>query len=65
MNTRIQTQKKVKADVGYETSKFTYGVGLTVAALIGLWGAACMISGLAQVGLVDLIKGFLTAVTGV
>lgn len=65
MNTRIETRKDVRADVGYETSKFAFGVGLTTAALIGLWGAACMIGGLANTGLIGLVKGFFTAVTGV
>jgi len=65
MKARIETRNDVRPDVGYETSKFVYGVGLTAAALIGLWGAACMIGGLANVGPVGLIKGFISAVTGV
>ena len=64
MNARIETRKRVKADVGYETAKFTYGVGLTAAALIGLWGAACLIGGLSDAGLVGLVKGYISAITG-
>ncbi len=65
MNARIETRKRVKADVGYETAKFTYGVGLTAAALIGLWGAACLIGGLSDAGLVGLVKGYISALTGI
>jgi len=64
MNARIETRKKVQTDVGYETGKFAYGVGLTAAALIGLWGAACLIGGLSDAGLVGLVKGYISAITG-
>ena len=65
MKARIETKKDIRTDVGYETSKFVYGVGLTAAALIGLWGAACLIGGLADTGIVGLVKGFVIAVTGI
>ena len=65
MNAKIETRKDARVDVGYEASKFVYGVGLTAAALIGIWGAACMIGGLANVGIVGLVKGLVVAVTGV
>ena len=64
MNTRIETRKDVRTDVGYETSRFVNTVGLIAAALVGLWGAACLIGGLADAGLVGLVKGFVSAVTG-
>lgn len=65
MKARIETKKDIRTDVGYETSKFVYGVGLTAAALIGLWGAACLIGGLADTGIGGLVNGFVIAVTGI
>ena len=59
-NTRIET----KTDVGYETSRFGLGVGMAMAALIGLWGVACLIGGLASNGVGGMLKGYLTALTG-
>jgi len=34
------------------------------AALIGIWGFACLIGGLATSGFGGLLRGFRTAVTG-
>jgi len=65
MNARIGTVQDVTVDVGYETAKTAYGVGATAAALVGLWGAACLIGGLADAGLVGLVKGLVTALTGI
>ena len=64
MTTHTQTAKKTQVDAGYETSKFALGVGLCMAALVGLWGFASLISGLAGNGPVNLVKSYLTALTG-
>lgn len=64
MNAKIETRTDVRENVGYETAKFSYAVGLAAAVLIGLWGFSCMIGGLVNVGAVGLIKGFFSAVTG-
>jgi hypothetical protein len=37
---------------------------MTAAALIGLWGAACLIGGLTTNGVGGMLKGLLTAITG-
>lgn len=62
MRTNTLTNKETKIDTGYETSKFVMATGFTMAALIGIWACACMISGLVNGG---LVKGFITAMTGV
>ncbi|MBU0665242.1 MAG: hypothetical protein KJ990_11950 [Proteobacteria bacterium] len=61
MRTNTLTSKETKIDTGYETSKFALATGITMAALVGIWGCACMISGLVSGG---LVKGFITAITG-
>ncbi|MEN8141638.1 MAG: hypothetical protein ABFR97_10490 [Thermodesulfobacteriota bacterium] len=42
------------------------GLGVTVASagLIGLWGAACFLSALAQNGVIAMAKGWFMAVGG-
>ncbi len=60
MNTNTTTRSEV--DAGYETSKFALGVGITSAALISLWACACMISALANHGIVEVAKGLLGAI---
>ena len=51
--TRIET-----VDVEHEASKFGLSVIIAMAVLIGLWGAACMISGLASNGAGTMLSGF-------
>jgi hypothetical protein len=51
-------------NAGYEISKFALSVGITMAGVVGLWGCACMISGLVNGGLGGIVKGFITAITG-
>ncbi len=62
--TNINTTHETEINASYETSKFALAVGIGMAAIIGLWGLACMISGLINGGLGSAIKGFMTAVTG-
>ena len=62
--TNVHTNQETKVEVGLETSKFSLAVGMAMAVIVGLWGCACMVSGLMNDGLVDLVKGFVTAITG-
>ena len=49
----------------YETVN-QVGIGLigVLGALIGTWGLACFIGGICQYGMVDFIKGWISAVAG-
>ncbi len=61
----ITTAKtETRTDVGYEATRFTLHVGIALATLVGIWGFACMIGGLATSGTGELLRGFLAAVTG-
>jgi hypothetical protein len=62
--TNVNTTHETEINTSYETSKFALTVGISMAALIGLWGLACMVGGLANGGLVGLLKDFVTAITG-
>ncbi|MBU3984902.1 MAG: hypothetical protein KKE97_02660 [Proteobacteria bacterium] len=64
MRTNTLTTRETNVDTGYETSKFAMGTGITMAALVGIWACACMISAVLSGGVGSVIKGFLTAVTG-
>ena len=64
MNTNTQTTTNTQIDAGYETSKFALGLGLSMAALVGLWGTACLVSAMLSMGPLNVVKGFLTAVLG-
>lgn len=64
MNANTRTQTETRIDMGYETSRFALNTGMGMAALIGLWGLACLIGGLATSGAGGMLRGFITAVTG-
>jgi len=42
------------------------GIGIigVMSALIGTWGVACLISGIAQYGIAGVIRGWFSAVMG-
>ena len=49
----------------YEASQVAMGVLMAAAALVGVWGVACLIGGIAKSGsLLELGRGFISAVTG-
>jgi hypothetical protein len=64
MTANTITRTETKTDVGLEASKFGLRVGMGMAALIGLWGVACLIGGLASYGVGGMLRGYLTAITG-
>ena len=65
MNTKINTTNGSRVDASYETSKFALGVGLSMAALVGLWGVASLVSALTSYGPVGLAKSLFSAITGI
>ena len=62
--TNVRINKEAEVNAGYEISKFALSAGITMAGLVGLWGCACMISGLVNGGFGGIVKGFITAITG-
>ena len=47
-----------------DASEVGVGVVTILAALIGIWGLACLIGGVANEGLVELFNGYMSAITG-
>ncbi len=64
MSATTRTQTKTTINTGHEAARFALNTGMGMAALIGLWGMACLIGGLATSGFGGLLRGFITAVTG-
>ena len=64
MTANTHTITKTQVDVGYEASKFALGTGMVMAALVGLWGTACLVSALASIGPMNVVKGYFTALIG-
>ncbi|AGF77119.1 hypothetical protein UWK_00538 [Desulfocapsa sulfexigens DSM 10523] len=64
MTTNTQITTTTRANTGYETSTFVLGAGMTMAALVGIWGFACLASAMMSMGPTNVVKGYLTAVIG-
>ena len=64
MTTNTQTTTRTQTEAGYETSKFALGLGITMAALAGLWGTACLASAMISMGPLNVVQGYITAVIG-
>ncbi len=66
MNTNIKTYETTNnhTNVKDETSRTALGIGIAMAALIGLWGVACLIGGIASSGIGGIVVGYIKAVTG-
>ena len=59
-----KTTHDTQADLD-QTSKLGLGVVLSLAGLVGAWSMACMIGALTTQGIGAVVKGFMTAVTGI
>ena len=67
-----KTIKQTKTGMGglsvdkmtHDVSQVGVGVITVMAALIGIWGIACLFGGIAQSGVGELISGYITAGTG-
>ncbi len=64
MNAPIITKDKIQIDIADEVMRFTLKAGAVVCAAIGIWGLTCLVSALTNVGAVEVIQGYITAITG-
>lgn len=65
MNTPIITKENIQIDLADEVMNFTLKAGIILCCLIGIWGVACIAGGLASAGPLAMLRGYLTAITGV
>lgn len=48
----------------HDASEVGIGIVTILAALIGIWGVACLIGGVANEGFIELVSGYISAITG-
>lgn len=65
MNTPIITKEKIQVDLADEVMSFTLKAGIVICALIGIWGVSCIVGGLVSSGPLAMIRGYITALTGI
>ena len=64
MTTNTHTTTTTQIDAAYETSKFALGLGMAMAALVGIWGTACLASAMISMGPLNVVQGYITALLG-
>ena len=57
-------KERTDVDFADEITRFSLKVGTVICAMIGIWAAACLFVGLAGPGPVEMVKGYITALTG-
>lgn len=65
MKTLIRTTRQTETDVGHSVSVVLFTVITASAFVIGLWAFACLVGGLVSNGILPMIRGYITAITGV
>ncbi|MFW2365805.1 MAG: hypothetical protein ACN4GW_05270 [Desulforhopalus sp.] len=64
MKSPIITREKIDTDISNEIVAFGFKIGVTGCALVGIWAVCCLLAGLASSGPVQMIRGYITAITG-
>ncbi len=64
MKTPTITNENTTVDVTEEVMSFSLKVGAVLSALVGIWGVTCLLSGLINAGPLGMLKGYISAVTG-
>ena len=64
MKTPIITKRKVNVDISHEVMSFIAKVMGVSIAFIGVWAIACLVSALISVGPMQMLRGYITAITG-
>jgi hypothetical protein len=64
MKTITTTTSRTETDVQHEVSGFLFTIVSASALILGIWGIACLASGLLNGSLMSLVRGYVTAITG-
>ena len=64
MKIPIITRETIQVDVTDEVIGFAYKLGTVLSALIGIWAVSCLVAGVISVGPLQLVRGYIIAVTG-
>lgn len=65
MSTIIKTGNKTETTLEHEVSHFSFTMITAAAFILGIWGAACLISALLSNGIFGLARSYITAITGI
>jgi hypothetical protein len=64
MKSQIITREKIRVDIADEVMRFTLKVGSVFCVLIGIWAVSCLVAGLINFGPLQMVRGYIIAITG-
>lgn len=64
MKTIVDRAKTTEIEVTHDVLSVLITLFSVSAALIGIWAAACFVGAILNHGLMSVVRGYLTAVTG-
>jgi hypothetical protein len=64
MKTPILVKDNIDMDISLEVMRFFARVGAVLGALIGIWALTNLAAALASVGPLAMVRGYITAITG-
>lgn len=65
MKSPVITKEKVNINTTDEVLYFGLRAGAVVCAVVGLWALSCLASAVFHAGPLAVIRGYITAITGV
>lgn len=64
MKSPIITKENTQVDIADEVMGFAFSLVKVFGALFGLWAVACVVAGLISFGPLQMLRGYITAITG-
>ncbi len=64
MKSPIITREETDIDLAQEATTFCLKAGTVVCGLIGIWALTCLTVALVKFGPMQMIRGYITAITG-
>ena len=65
MRTVVESTRTSETEVTHDALSILMTLVSASALIIGLWGIACFVSALLSHGLTALVRGYITAITGI
>jgi hypothetical protein len=65
MKSSIITKEKVRIDAANEIMGLGLKTGAVICALIGVWALCSMAAAVIQTGPLTMLRGYITAITGI
>ncbi len=64
MESLTTTKEKIHIDINDEVMSFSLKIGIALTSLIGILAFSCLVAGFLSAGTSGMIRGYISAITG-